>query len=220
MRHHHKWSRNASVQRAAVVQVDAKAKGFGNIMKPAAPKDLLQCVRPRAPLLVALLLRCCGGTLRVPAPSWHQALSSRMRIEHFRNPVEEAQTTHASHPCTHSTRLHTRGREPLRPHTLSPKRDVPPHIQLPPYASSGMLPGLNNRFEIHDEQVLSAVIAKPGLIQACAQGRAASAVCPATPTPDEQPRRACSTVGCRRQLLMCESLHEPVVARGRGHALL
>ncbi|KAI8476439.1 MAG: methionine aminopeptidase [Monoraphidium minutum] len=42
------------------------------------------------------------------------------------------------------------GREPLRPHTVSPKRDVPPHIPLPPYAASGKLPGLNNRFEVHD----------------------------------------------------------------------
>lgn len=45
-----------------------------------------------------------------------------------------------------------RGREPLRPHHVSPMREVPPHIPRPPYASSGKLPGLNDRFEVHDDE--------------------------------------------------------------------
>ncbi|GBF89157.1 methionine aminopeptidase [Raphidocelis subcapitata] len=43
-----------------------------------------------------------------------------------------------------------RGREPLRPHTLSPPREVPPHIPLPPYAKTGKLPRLEMRPEVHD----------------------------------------------------------------------
>ena len=32
-------------------------------------------------------------------------------------------------------------------------REVPATIPLPPYAKSGKLPGLNDRFEVHDAQV-------------------------------------------------------------------
>lgn len=46
-----------------------------------------------------------------------------------------------------------RGREPLRPHPTSPPRPVPAHIPRPPYADSGKLPGLNDKFEVHDAAV-------------------------------------------------------------------
>lgn len=47
------------------------------------------------------------------------------------------------------------GREPLRPHTLSPPREVPPHIPRPPYADSGNLPKLASKCEVHDATGIS-----------------------------------------------------------------
>jgi methionyl aminopeptidase len=35
---------------------------------------------------------------------------------------------------------------------VSPPREVPASIPRPPYAATGKLPGLNNRFEVHDAE--------------------------------------------------------------------
>lgn len=46
-----------------------------------------------------------------------------------------------------------RGREPLKPHEVSPLRPVPAGIPRPPYADSGKLPRVDRKPQVHNAQV-------------------------------------------------------------------
>jgi hypothetical protein len=141
--------------RRVVAVVRAQAKGFGNILKPAAPKDLLRCAAAAAIAAARCALRApYAVSTRVAAQ--RKGLRVNWRGERVAPcvgaPARSSPPTSTAAAAA-AAAAPGRGREPIRPFPQSPKREVPPHIALPPYAVSGKLPGLAAGFEVHDEKV-------------------------------------------------------------------
>jgi hypothetical protein len=217
-------------RRARCTRVAAQAKGFGFMKSKVAPKDLLGCASrarggggggaQRPPRRCCCAAEAAGGA---PAPGAAPASPlPGATVEGTRPPAPQRPPLPMPPRSPPLPRRPSSGREPLKPLPLSPMREVPAGIPLPPYAKSGVLPGLNDKFEIHDAAVGAL---GPGCLVLRLQQRAVggtggiahtAAGSSSTPATENRPPAPAATPGHRQDARVVQARGAGAQARRRA----